>query len=159
MKNVVLLTIDTLRKDVLGCYGSHLNLTPNLDELARCALVYTNHISAGPYTQASFPAILTSSYFLEFGEPKKLSDRRTVVSEVVKRGGFTTAAFHSNPYISTYLGWNRGDVIDAVLSGVDIAPTICHLFGLAGAKGWHGQSLLPTSSYCRKGPSVKPSAN
>ncbi len=108
MKNVVLLTIDTLRKDVLGCYGSQLNLTPNLDELAGKSIVYTNHISAGPYTQASFPAILTSSYFLEFGEPKKLSDRRTVVSEVIRQGGFTTAAFHSNPYISAYFGWNRG---------------------------------------------------
>jgi arylsulfatase A-like enzyme len=108
MKNVVLLTIDTMRKDVLGCYGSTLNLTPNLDELAGKSIVYTNHISAGPYTQASFPAILTSSYFLEFGEPKKLSDRRTVISEVIQRGGFTTAAFHSNPYISAYFGWNRG---------------------------------------------------
>lgn len=108
MKNVVLLTIDTLRKDVLGCYSSGLNLTPNLDELAGKSIVYTNHVSAGPYTQASFPAILTSSYFLEFGEPKKLSDRRTVISEVISRGGFTTAAFHSNPYISGYFGWNRG---------------------------------------------------
>jgi arylsulfatase A-like enzyme len=108
MKNVVLLTIDALRKDALGCYGSQLNLTPNLDELARRSLVYTNHISAGSYTQASFPGILTSSYFLEFGEPKRLSDRRTVVCEVVKRGGFTTAAFHSNPYLSAYFGWSRG---------------------------------------------------
>jgi arylsulfatase A-like enzyme len=108
MKNVVLLTIDTMRKDVLGCYGSGLNLTPNLDELANKSIVYTNHISAGPYTQASFPAILTSSYFLEFGKPKKLSDRRIIISEVVRRGGLTTAAFHSNPYISAYFGWNRG---------------------------------------------------
>jgi arylsulfatase A-like enzyme len=108
MKNVVLLTIDTLRKDVLSCYGSQLNLTPNIDRLASRSMIYTNHISAGPYTQASFPAILTSSYFLEFGEPKKLSDKRTIVSEVVKRGGFTAAAFHSNPYISAYFGWNRG---------------------------------------------------
>ncbi len=108
MKNVILLTIDTLRKDMLGCYGSGLNLTPNLNELANKSIVYNNHISAGPYTQASFPAILTSSYFLEFGEPKKLSDSRTLVSQVVQRGGFTAAAFHSNPYISAYFGWNRG---------------------------------------------------
>jgi len=131
MKNVVLLTIDTLRKDVLGCYGSQLNLTPNLDELARRSLVYTNHISAGPYTQASFPAILTSSYFLEFGEPKKLSDRRTVVSEVVKRGGFTTAAFHSNPYISAYFGWNRGwDVFYDSMKD-QVSPTVPYIKGNA----------------------------
>lgn len=108
MKNVILLTIDTLRKDVVGCYGSKLGLTPNLDRAAQKSIVFTNHMSAGPYTQASFPAILTSSYFLEFGAPKKLSDKRTLVSQAVKSGGFTTAAFHSNPYLSGYFGWNRG---------------------------------------------------
>jgi arylsulfatase A-like enzyme len=108
MKNVILLTIDTLRKDVLGCYGSKHGLTPNLDRAAQKSIVFTNHMSAGPYTQASFPAILTSSYFLEFGVPKKLSDKRPLVSEAVKSGGFTPAAFHSNPYLSGYFGWNRG---------------------------------------------------
>jgi len=108
MKNVILLTIDTLRKDVLGCYGSKHGLTPNIDRIAQKSIVYTNHMSAGPYTQASFPAILTSTYFLEFGVPKKLSDKRTLISEAVKSGGFTTAAFHSNPYLSGYFGWNRG---------------------------------------------------
>ncbi len=34
MKNVILLTIDTVRKDVLGCYGGGANLTPNIDKLA-----------------------------------------------------------------------------------------------------------------------------
>jgi len=108
MKNVILLTIDTLRKDVLGCYGSDKNLTPNLDEISKKSIVFNNHMTAGPYTQASFPAILTSSYFLEFGSSKKLSEKRTLVSEVIKESGFTTAAFHSNPYLSGYFGWNRG---------------------------------------------------
>ncbi len=108
MKNVVLLTIDTLRKDVLGCYGSQANLTPFLDSLAGNSMIFDRYMSAGPYTQASFPAILSSSYFLEYGNPKKLSDKRTLISEVVKKGGFSTAAFHSNPYLSEFFGWNKG---------------------------------------------------
>jgi len=62
----------------------------------------------GPYTQASFPGILTSFYYLEYGREKKLSPKKTLISEVLKRSGITTAGFHSNPYVSDYFGWNRG---------------------------------------------------
>lgn len=108
MKNVILLTIDVLRKDVLGLYGNDLGLTPFLDSLKEKSLVFTRNKAAGPYTQASFPGILASSYFLEYGDPKQLSPRRTLVSEVLKQGGVTTAAFHSNAYLSEFAGWNRG---------------------------------------------------
>ncbi len=108
MKNVILLTIDVLRKDVLGLYGNNLGFTPFLDSLKDKSLVFTRNKAAGPYTQASFPGILASSYFLEYGDPKQLSPRRTLVSEVLKQNGVTTAAFHSNAYLSEYAGWNRG---------------------------------------------------
>ena len=108
MKNVILLTIDTLRKDVLGCYGNKNNLTPFLDSLQPKCIKFKNAQSTGPYTQASFPGLLTSSYYLEYGRQKKCSPKRTLVSEVLKKSGITTAAFHSNPYLCGYFGWNRG---------------------------------------------------
>ena len=108
MQNVILLTIDTLRKDVLGCYGSKDGLTPFLDSIMDKCVIFDNHQSTGPYTQASFPGILASSYFLEYGNPINLSPQRTLISEVVKRGGFATAAFHSNPYLLGLFGWDRG---------------------------------------------------
>ena len=107
MKNVVLLTIDTLRRDVLGCYGGG-TLTPFIDSVQGRCIRFNKAHSAGPYTQAAFPGILTSSYYLEYGRQKGLSNRRILVSEVLKKAGVTTAAFHSNPYISGYFGWNRG---------------------------------------------------
>lgn len=107
MKNVVLLTIDTLRRDVLGCYGGG-TLTPFIDSIQGRCIRFNKAHSAGPYTQAAFPGILTSSYYLEYGRQKGLSNRRILVSEVLKKAGVTTAAFHSNPYISGYFGWNRG---------------------------------------------------
>jgi len=108
MKNVILLTIDTLRKDVLGCYGNKDGLTPFIDSLQGKSIKFTNAQSTGPYTQASFPGILTSSYYLEYGRQKKCSPKRTLISEVLKKSGISTAAFHSNPYLSGYFGWNRG---------------------------------------------------
>jgi len=108
MKNVILLTIDTLRKDVLGCYGNKDGLTRFIDSLQDKCIKFTNAQSTGPYTQASFPGILTSSYYLEYGRQKKCSPKRTLISEVLKKSGISTAAFHSNPYLCAYFGWNRG---------------------------------------------------
>jgi len=108
MKNVILLTIDTLRKDVLGCYGNKDKLTPFIDSLQDKCIKFTNAQSSGPYTQASFPGILTSSYYLEYGRQKKCSPKRILISEVLKKYGISTAGFHSNPYLCGYFGWNRG---------------------------------------------------
>ena len=108
MKNVVLLTIDTLRQDVLGCYGSPSGLTPFLDSIAPLCIRFSKAQSCGPYTQASFPAILTSSYYHEYSHTKKLSVKRTLVSEPLKEAGVETAAFHSNAYLCAFFGWNRG---------------------------------------------------
>ena len=108
MKNIILLTIDTLRKDVLGIYQNKEDLTSFLNSLVDHALIFTRFQSSGPYTQASFPGILTSSYYLEYGKPKKLSPKRMLISEVLQKNNITTAAFHSNPYLSDFFGWNRG---------------------------------------------------
>jgi arylsulfatase A-like enzyme len=129
MKNVILLTIDALRKDALGCYGNESGLTPFIDSLQGKCVRFTKGQNTGPYTQASFPGILTSSYYLEYGKPKGLSPNRTLISEPLKRAGIVTAAFHSNPYLCEYLGWNRGwDVFyDSMEEEVD--PKIPYIKG------------------------------
>jgi arylsulfatase A-like enzyme len=108
MKNVILLTIDTLRQDVFDCYGSKDGLTPFIDSIQDKCIRFKNAQSCGPYTQASFPAILSSSYYLEYEKTKKLSVKRTLISEVLKEKGIITAGFHSNAYLCAFFGWNRG---------------------------------------------------
>jgi len=107
-QSVILLTIDTLRKDVLGCYNEKSRSTPFLDSIQDRCVKFTDMQAIGPYTQASFSGILTSSYYLEYGRQKKLVPKRTLISEVLKKSGITTAAFHSNPYLSDFFGWNPG---------------------------------------------------
>ncbi len=110
-KNVILLTIDTLRRDVLGSYGGEGGHSPFLDELAARSTRFTNCMSVGPYTQAAFPGILASSYYLDHpdhGKGKTLSAERTLVSEVLAGAGVAAAAFHSNPYLCEAFGWDRG---------------------------------------------------
>lgn len=108
MKNVFLLTLDAVRKDDFGCYGNKNGLTPFIDSLQDRCIRFNKAQATGPYTQSSFPGILTSSYYLEYGKPKGLSPSSTLISEPLKKAGIVTAAFHSNPYICEYLGWNRG---------------------------------------------------
>ena len=108
MKNVILLTIDALRKDRLGCYGNTKGLTPFLDTLQDKCLLFTKAQAIGPYTQASFPGILTSSYYLDYGHEDELSLQKTLISEPLQEAGIVTVAFHSNLYMSDLVGWNRG---------------------------------------------------
>ncbi len=108
MKNVVLTTLDATRKDVFGLYGNTKGLTPFMDSLKGRSVVFSKCQSAGPYTQASFPAILCSGYYLDYGKPEGLAPQRTLVSEVLQKAGIYTAGFHSNPYCSSMLGWERG---------------------------------------------------
>ena len=108
MANVILITIDAIRRDMFGSYGNPQNLTPFIDSLSNQSLLFLKAQSSGPYTQAAFPGLLASSQYLEYGKPGLLSGQRILISEVLKRAGIKTAGFHSNPYLSSYFGWNRG---------------------------------------------------
>lgn len=110
MKNVILFTIDTMRKDVFGCYGNKEGLTPFFDSLQDKMIIFNKSYSIGPYTQASFPGILTSSYYLEYDEmpSKQFSPQRVIVSELLRNAGIYTSGFHSNPYLCSFFGWDRG---------------------------------------------------
>jgi arylsulfatase A-like enzyme len=108
MKNIILITIDTLRADMLGAYGSKDNLTPFMDSLKKNMIVFKTPFATGPYTQASFQGILSSEYYLEYGKEKKLNKDKTLISEPLKENNIFTAAFHSNAYLSYFFGYNKG---------------------------------------------------
>lgn len=123
MKNVILLTIDTLRRDVIGCYGGKGGLTPFIDSIQDRCIRFNNALSTGPYTQAAFPGILTSSYYLEYGPkiPRNLPKERVLISEVLNKHGILTAGFHSNAYLCSFFGWNRG--WDTYYDSMDVEVT------------------------------------
>jgi arylsulfatase A-like enzyme len=102
------LTVDALRRDALGCYGNDKGLTPFLDSLKNHSILFTKCQASGSYTQASFPGILTSSHYLEYGKTEMLSPKRTLISEPLNKAGILCGAFHSNPHMCGFFGWNRG---------------------------------------------------
>jgi arylsulfatase A-like enzyme len=107
--NILLITIDALRADMLGCYGGSGNLTPNIDRLAKNGVRFVNAITAGSWTQAAFPAILTSTYPSWYGGCLgPLAAERPSPVEALANEGYTTVAFSTNPHLSVKSGYGRG---------------------------------------------------
>lgn len=66
-KNVLLVTVDSLRADRLGCYGYKRGLTPNMDRLARQGVRFERAISQASWTWPSLHSIMTSTYVSTHG--------------------------------------------------------------------------------------------
>jgi hypothetical protein len=62
LPNVVLVIVDALRQDTLGCYGNPRVRTPNIDRLAAEGVVFENAFTQVPATLPSFGSILTGKY-------------------------------------------------------------------------------------------------
>ncbi|MFN8059638.1 MAG: sulfatase-like hydrolase/transferase [Vicinamibacterales bacterium] len=111
-RHLVLVTVDTLRADRLGCYGSRSVPTPNFDRLAGegvRALDATTHV---PMTRPSHASILTARYPSEHGVRDNiaapLADDVPTLAGVLASNGFTTAAFVSSIVLAKQSGLNRG---------------------------------------------------
>ena len=112
MADIILLTIDSLRAVHLGCYGYRRNISPNMDKLASRGAMFSEAISNGGRTPDAFTAMLASVPSLT-GKPGVVSHSVKTLAQQLKEGGYRTAAFHSNPYLTRYYGYSRGfDVFD-----------------------------------------------
>jgi len=94
--NIVLITLDTTRADRMGFLGSERGLTPNLDALARQAVVFSRAYAQVPLTTPSHATILTGTYpqfnhVNYMGDP--LGKAVPFLPDILHRNGYRTAAF------------------------------------------------------------------
>ena len=75
-----------------GCTVITKGLTPFMDSLKENSMVFSKCQSAGPYTQASFPAILCSGYYLDYGKPEGLAPDAHWSRKSCRRPAFTPQA-------------------------------------------------------------------
>jgi choline-sulfatase len=110
--NVILITIDTVRADHLGCYGAAGIHTPTLDALARDGIVFDRAISQVPLTWPSHAAILTGTYPFQNGVQdftgQPLDPRFRSVAEVFRQHGYATGAVVSAFVLDRSWGLARG---------------------------------------------------
>lgn len=115
--SVLLVTLDTLRADRLGAYGSARELTPNLDRLAEQGVVFEQAFCVMPTTLPSHAAMLFGTWPGVLGATNN-STRITDTSieylpDILRRAGYRTAAFLSVHHLGASLQRFRGfDVLD-----------------------------------------------
>jgi len=106
--NLILIIIDCLRADHLSCLGYSKRTTPNLDKLAGAGVLFSQAISVSHWTAPSFISLFTSTYPLMYGGKLFVTNRGGTITQALKEHGYATAAFHSNPWLSSYWGYHRG---------------------------------------------------
>lgn len=109
--NIVLIVVDTLRTDHLGCYDYPIDTSPNIDALAGTGTRYLNAFSQAPWTTPSVASLMTSLYPSELGihtEPQKLLDEFLLLPEVLKEQGYQTGAAISHSYINRHWNFDQG---------------------------------------------------
>jgi arylsulfatase A-like enzyme len=108
-ENLLLITIDALRRDAVGCLGSNYASTPQLDALAARGALFDQAISNGPRTQSSFPSVMCSLHPLAAGERRALPAEATTLAEAASAAGLATSGFNpSNPFLTRESGYHRG---------------------------------------------------
>jgi arylsulfatase A-like enzyme len=76
MPNVLLVVVDALRQDTLGCYGHPRVKSPNIDRLASEGVLFENAFTQAPFTTTSFGSLLTGKYPRRHGLVKMVPDAR-----------------------------------------------------------------------------------
>src|SRR5216683_563311 len=110
--NILIITVDTLRADRVGCYGYAGGLTPNVDALAKDGVVFERGVAQVPLTWPSHAAIFTGTYPFHNGVQdftgQPLSDRFRTLAESLKDHGYATGAVVSSFVLDRSWGLARG---------------------------------------------------
>ena len=119
--NVILICLDTVRADHLGCYGYEGNeTTPALDALAENAIVFADASATAGWTKPSVPSFLTGTYPCQHGVYEGsarlkegavtdvLPDSATTLAEVFADAGWRTGAFVRNAQLRPGNGFEQG---------------------------------------------------
>lgn len=115
--NVVLITLDTVRADHLGCYGRVPSVTPNLDRLCAQGLRFANAVSPAPVTLPAHTSLLTGltppHHGVRYNAEFPAAQHNRTLAEDLHEAGYFTAAAVSAFVLDRRFGLARGfDVYD-----------------------------------------------
>jgi arylsulfatase A-like enzyme/Tfp pilus assembly protein PilF len=122
LQRVVLVSIDTLRADHVGCYGARAARTPTLDGLAARGVRFAAAISPVPLTLPSHTSLMTGldppHHGVRHNSVFRLAGDVPTVAERMQAAGFATAAFVGAFVLEARFGLDRGfDVYDDRMAG------------------------------------------
>ena len=108
--NIILISVDTLRPDHLGCYGYSKNTSPAIDQFAKEALLFENCLSHAPVTSSSCASIMSGflPHETKVFENGPLPVEVTTLPEILQKQGYKTIAVVSNYVFRRKKGWEQG---------------------------------------------------
>jgi arylsulfatase A-like enzyme/Flp pilus assembly protein TadD len=110
--NVVVITIDTLRADHLGCYGYSKIRTPAIDALAADGVRFERAYTPVPITLPAHTVIFTGTYPPLNGmhdfSGNRLGPQPPTLASVLKERGYSTGAVVGSGVLDSRFGLNRG---------------------------------------------------
>lgn len=109
---MLLVTIDTLRADRVGCYGYDLAETPNIDALGKRGVRFENAQSVAPITFVAHTSLMTGTIPPHHGVRDNGSHRAlpelTTLAEVLDGAGFRTGGFTAAFVLDSIYGLDQG---------------------------------------------------
>ncbi len=110
--NVIVVIIDTLRSDRIGCYGYKGVRTESIDRLAKEGMTFTEAVCQVPLTLPSHCSIFTGRYPTAHGVRHnglfKLDQNEVTLAEILREKGFETAAFIGAYVLNSGFGLEQG---------------------------------------------------
>ncbi|MCK5423088.1 MAG: sulfatase-like hydrolase/transferase, partial [Deltaproteobacteria bacterium] len=110
-KNVIIVVVDCLRADHLGCYGYSKSTSPFLDRIARSGTIFENCIAPSSWTIPSVVSLFTGVY----PQQHDVNDFGTIIpgnlvsiQELMEKRGVSTAAFITNDFLKPRFGYAKG---------------------------------------------------
>ena len=97
--SIILISVDTLRPDHLGCYGYERRTSPAVDAFARESIIFSKCFAQAPTTRPSCGTIVTGYYPHElkiFNNSDNLSPPVTTLAERLREEGYRTVGVVSN---------------------------------------------------------------
>jgi arylsulfatase A-like enzyme len=121
-RNVILISLDTLRADHLGCYGYGRATSPSMDKLAEESVLFKNVFATAPWTLPSHVSMLTGLDAVNhqvYSGASKMDPGIPTLADFLRQAGYVTAAFTGGGFVSGLYGLSKG--FDTYLSVGKIA--------------------------------------
>ena len=103
--NLLLISIDTLRADRLGCYGYERDTSPTLDELAAESIIFRDVLAQAATTAPSHRSLFTGRYVFQH---RDVSPKPPTMAGLLAESGYRTAAFVDGGQMSRAFGLAEG---------------------------------------------------
>jgi len=111
VERIILISIDSLRADRLGCYGNARETSPAIDRLAREGVRFANAWSTTSWTLPAHMSLLTGRYVLShgvIGDRDRLPDEIPTLAEHLRRAGYATGGVVAMLFLNARYGFGRG---------------------------------------------------